>query len=122
MSRWLRDEERGEDTSISGHLQLEEYFVYEMADQKYRVEATWYGRAEVEYDVRVRTRRSAMKWKWQWDARRDDIEAVPVPHAYDEWSTDTRTADVQVRVITHAVVQDAQVAEWSTVDVNAESD
>jgi hypothetical protein len=119
---WLRDDERGDDVSVSGYLHVDEYFVYEMADQKYRVEATWYGHADVEYDVRVRNRRSEMAWEWQWDSRHEDLEPVPVPRAYDEWTTDTREVDVRVWVITHAVVEEGKVSEWSTVEVNAERD
>lgn len=105
--------------TVHGSLEVDEFFVYAMQTGDFRIEITWFGTVEVEYEAEVESGESRIGWKYEYDAAHDDFDAVPV-YRQPEKRTEDRTVDLSVTVVTDVIVEDSKVADWSIVDVSAD--
>jgi hypothetical protein len=97
----IAEEVLGSYSNAGGGVELDEFFVYEMSSGEHRVEAVWYGHAEVEYDVEV-----------------DGLDTF----SYGRGDRRTRTAEVVLRATVEAIIKDGALTDWRVVDAYAESD
>jgi len=101
-------------------LDLDEFYVYEMIDGSIRIEASFIGEVEVEYEGKARVKRVALDWESGWSLWRDerDNEFEETHRAYldsfrdDMYTTRIKYAYPEVKVEVQVIVQEKTVKEW----------
>lgn len=88
---------------ISGSVDVESFFVYEMGDGSLKVEATLTGETEVECEV-------AHRVQTEWDHGYSDYVDA-------EWEYETEYLHPELTVKLDVTVRDAAITEWNVVDV-----
>lgn len=83
LLRWLRDNTRAKDLGSSSYqlergisADVEDFFVYEMSDESFRVKATYRCRFEVTYE-------DSSEVQWTWESESDTAFPVGVVDAWD---------------------------------------
>jgi hypothetical protein len=115
LGRYLGEEDN-EVESVTGSLEVQDFFVYDMGSDEFRVQANWYGHAEVEQTVRVRERQ--LTGAREYDPASGDYH----PTYENVWHSQTRTVDVRVAVVTSIVVEEGTVADYFVADKWVERD
>jgi hypothetical protein len=96
LGRYFGEEDK-EIESVTGSLEVEDFFVYDMGSQRFRVEANWWGHSEVEQSIRIR-----------------DREYTSHSH--------TRSIDVRVQFVTSIIVENGAVTKYFIGDKWLERD
>ena len=100
----------------NGSLEVDEFFVYEMTSGDFRVEITWHGWAEFEYQEEIVE--SETEWESRYNVAEDDVDVEPVFHRRRR--TKDSTVELSLNVVTDVIVEEGKVADWHIVDTWAE--
>jgi hypothetical protein len=104
---------------VHGSLEVDEFFVYAMTTGDFRVEITWFGHVEVEYEAEVESDQRTFKSRYTYVAG-DNFDLIPGYRKPEQRQTEERSIRLSVMVVTDVIVEDNKVADWSIVDAAAE--
>ncbi len=95
----------------SGYAELDEFYVYEMSSGEFRIESTWIGSAEVEYNIEVEA-----DDPWDWDTEIDsDYRYYPGPR-YPDRNRKRKILELDITIRVEAVIKDEGVESWEMIE------
>ncbi len=100
---------------IGGDLEVEEFFVYEMEDGTFRIEATWSGVLEVEYEAEVTEEVGAWEYEYAYDSS-GEYSFQPVLRSGTKRRSRAKTTEVETWIVVEARASDNQIEDWSVID------
>ena len=105
-----------------GSLDLENFYVYEMADGSLRVELTLTGETEVECEVEKIVRKEEHDYDYEFDFFSREYEYVPVTRYRSDVEYEYEYLNPTVSITLDVTVKDKEIVEWKVMDGNFEAD
>jgi hypothetical protein len=101
---------------LEGHLSVDDYFVYELAEGEYRLEVTWLGAVDVEYEVEGVEQREVWDYEYEFDPSRGQYEYKPVTRQESHGRARTLSREVELSVVTEVFIKEGDVERWRSID------
>lgn len=101
---------------LTGHVHVDDYFVYELGPSEYRLEVTWLGFAEVEYEVEAVEKRDVWDYDYEFSSETGQYEYIPVTRQEHEARARTLTREVKLSVVTEVFIKHGNVERFRSID------
>jgi hypothetical protein len=98
---------------ISGRLEVDEFFVYEMENGSFQIQVTWSGAVEIEYEAEVTE--EADVWEYDYDYGSFGEYAYRY-RARPRRRLRMKTMEVDASVVVEGRASRGQLEEWSAID------
>lgn len=109
------DEFTGYVQLIGCDLEVDEFFVYEMEDGTFRIEATWFGVIEVEYEAEVTEEVDDWEYEYAFDSY-GNYSYQPTRRGRASRRSRTKTTEVETWVVVEARARDNRIEDWSPIE------